>query len=307
MEALSLSYLGDDVVADDFTRQGRSVVVAASSGHGKSTLAKVIIEQDLARKRKVVVFDADNDYKAYGPAIKDRKALTRFLAERNQTQVARLTGKQLRAEFQGWMETIFAAPTKNGVTIVVDDFAKCVVGELGGNSKAARYASTCAEHLRAKNIWAVWLAQHADQIPEGIIQASQILIVGLHKSRSTYRNVTEPLGELAAQATRLKQGEFIVCPAAVEPFRLTARMPEKERGFKPLIYIDDVLTAGDGDGTQSILNAIQEIPDDVFRLLLVRPEALNLLATLTGISDEKTQAIMNVVESTCAQRHIEVN
>ena len=85
----------------------------------------------------------------------DRKALMRFLAERSNTQVARLTGKQLRSEFQGWMETLFTATVKHGLTIVVDDFAKCVVGDLGGNSSAARYATTCAEHLRAKIFWAV--------------------------------------------------------------------------------------------------------------------------------------------------------
>ena len=307
MDTLSLSYLGDDVVANDFTQHGRSIVAAAASGFGKSTLAKVIIEQDLARKRKVVVFDADNEYKAYGAAVKDRKALMRFLAGRSNTQVARLTGKQLRSEFQGWMETLFTATVKHGLTIVVDDFAKCVVGDLGGNSSAARYATTCAEHLRAKNIWAVWLAQHAGQIPEGIIQASQILMVGQHKSRSTYRNVTEQLGEFTAHVPRLRPGEFIVCPSTIESFRLTVRAPEKEKGFKPLTYIDDVLTAGSIDGVQSILREIQKIPDDVFRQLLARPEALNLLATLTNVPDEKVQAIMHVVESTCAQRQIEIH
>lgn len=287
--------LGDDLVLDieEFQYTGRHTFITAATGNGKTCAGFVLIEEDLAAGRHVVVIDPEGHYGAYGTVAAGPDALEAYLSNGvGEALVYQTDDPGLYVDVAQELFRLADEAAKGGgplrVTFHVDEAPLFTPNERFARSEASPTAlsSELAQRGRSRGIWTTWLAQRPPWIHPNVRNSCSLYIVGRLVTPGDWRAVAPMLkdwGVRAEDLTILRPGQFYVA-TATELDLITFRPPAKGR-YRPLIY-EPRLAENDSSGSADLLAWYEEVaalPDEVIYTLVGEDDLLSVLCALADV------------------------
>jgi hypothetical protein len=219
------------------------------------------------------------------------RALTEYLSRPATNKGVRFKSDKPGLLLEG-LETIFKWASENearsgagGITVAVDEYTVFNDQAEGETARRLRAAvRKIADRGRHRGIWGWWVVQGLNALPDPVIHTSRLILLGQHKSPEDWKAVKDTIEkDCLRRLPHLHMAEFVVWSTGMQPFVTMLEAPARG-GYEPVVNTQ--IVTPDSISTADLYAEICDMDRKVFVKINGCTESFELLAALTGVSDE---------------------